>query len=208
MDEVVIVAGDGRPIGRSLRAWRTLRRVKQSHAGELLGVSQTTVSRWETGVMAPTPDEQQAIRRLMQAKLDSAADQELARMVRRSPTAVHLICDLTHKLLALSPSREWLWSEPASAFIGFSLWPYASASIMAAEAHLPEYGWFEALPPAVEFTTDANRSDVVRILPSRLRWVRFRLSDGSHARLVETIEPSPGSGREPRPRFARFSTGR
>jgi transcriptional regulator with XRE-family HTH domain len=161
--------------------------MKQAHAAELLGVSQTTISRWENGQQAPTPDEQSHIRRLMQARLDSASDRELARLVRTSGTDVHLICDLTHRLLALSPGRERCWTVPATDLVGTSLWRFASPEIVQAECHLPESGWYEPAPPALELETGANDSDVVRIRPSRLRWVRFQLSDGSFARLVETV---------------------
>ncbi|MBB6249550.1 helix-turn-helix domain-containing protein [Nitrospirillum iridis] len=174
-------------LGPSLRMWRTLRRMKQMHVAELLGVSQATVSRWESGALAPDADEQTAVRRLMRAGLDSAADRELARLVSQSSGAVHLVCDLTHTLLALSPARERDFGRPRADLIGTSLWPYASEDIVAAEARLPDLGWFEPAAPALELTTRANHSTDLPIRPSRFRWVRFQLSDGTFARLVDTI---------------------
>lgn len=182
-----IACCDASQLGRSLRTWRALRRIKQHHAGELLGVSQATVSRWENGNLAPTPEEQAAIRELLQARADSAADRELARMVNESPRAVHLVCDLTHKLLALSSLRERQCSIPRTDLIGLSLWRFASPEIVAAEAALTDVGWFESAPPAVELHTGENTSTEVRIQKSHMRWTRFRLADGSFARLVETL---------------------
>jgi transcriptional regulator with XRE-family HTH domain len=37
--------------GRRLRRMRLLRHIKQSHLGELMGVDQATVSRWERGIL-------------------------------------------------------------------------------------------------------------------------------------------------------------
>ena len=187
MEEVAIPCRDPARLGRSLRGWRALRRVKQNHAAELLGVTQTTVSRWESGQLAPDPDGQRAIRRLLQARLDSAADFQLARMVRHSTTAVHLVCDLTHRLLALSPARERYCRVPAADLIGTSLWSCASPGIIAAEARLGELGWFEPAAPAVELQTGINDAALIEIQDSRLRWVRFQLSDGSFVRLAETL---------------------
>jgi transcriptional regulator with XRE-family HTH domain len=188
MDDIAIACCDGAKLGRSLRTWRLLRRIKQHHLGELLGVSQTTVSRWENGQQVPTPVEQSAVRTLMQARLDSAADRELGHLVTSSAKPVHLICDLTHKLLALSPARERYCSVPGQDLMGTSLWRYASPEIAAAEAMLPTLGWFEPAAPAIEFHTGRNDSTVIHIHDSRLKWVRFQLSDGSFARLVETVE--------------------
>ena len=41
--------------GRALKRWRRLRGVKQSHAAELFGVTQATLSRWERGLVKPRP---------------------------------------------------------------------------------------------------------------------------------------------------------
>lgn len=181
------VTGDGAELGRSLRIWRALRRVKQMRAAELLRVSQATVSRWENGRLVPTREEQAAIRTLLAARLDSAADHELARLVTQSPRPVHLICDLTHRLLALSASRRCDWQGGRGALMGQSLWRFASDELRAAEESLGAHGWYQPAPPAIEGHTGANRSRRLRIRPGRFRFTRFQLSDGSHARLVETL---------------------
>jgi len=184
---LTIHSGDERALGRSLRTWRTLRRIKQLHAAQLLGVSQATLSRWETGQRPPDADEAQRLRQLMAARLDSAADHVLGRLVRQSATPVHLVCDLTHRLLAASPGREAQFKVPTAQLMGRPLWRYASQDIVSAEAQLAERGWFGPTPPAIEFHTRGRDSGDLVILPCHMRWVRFQLSDGSFARLVETL---------------------
>jgi transcriptional regulator with XRE-family HTH domain len=198
MQEDPIQLVDASALGRSLRRWRVLRRVKQLHAAELLGVSQPTISRWESGTQTPDEHEQQTLRRLMAARLDSAADHALARLINESPLPVHLVCDLTHRLLALSPGREAECRKPRSEMMGRSLWRYASAEIVRAERSLSDRGWFSDSPPELTLTTSARLDQDVLIPSSRFRWVRFQLSDGSHARLVETLE-TPGRALNARP---------
>jgi len=178
---------DTRQIGRSLRLWRSLRRLKQEAVAGLLGVSQTTVSRWESGQVTPALHEQQALRTLLGARLDSAADFALARMVTGAGTPMHLICDFSHRLLALSRPRERVCRVPASALIGRALWCYATPQIVAHEARLDELGWYEPGPAAVEFDTEAAVDQEMPIERSRMRWVRLQLSDGSFVRLTENV---------------------
>lgn len=182
-DTAVLKAGE---LGRSLRLWRALRRMKQGHAAELLGVSQATVSRWESGRQMPTPPEREALRALMAARLDGAADQALGRLVRSAAGEVHLVCDLTHRLLAASPARERRWAVSAGELIGTSMWRFHTEAIARAEAALPDLGWYGDALREVEVLTGANDSTVVPIRRGRCRWTRLRLSDGSYARLVET----------------------
>lgn len=174
-------------LGPALKTWRLLRRMKQSHAAELLGVSQATVSRWESGTQEPVGAQAERLAALMAAHLDSDADRALASLVRHSSDAVHLVCDTTHKLLAASPARAAAWKVDVDELCGTSLWRFASAEIVAAEARLGAARWFEPLAPAVELVTGANVSEIVPIRPSRMRWTRMRLADGSFARLVETL---------------------
>ena len=106
---------------------------------------------------------------------------------------MHLICDLTHRLLALSPRRERQCRVPASGLIGRSLWRYATEDIVRAEQALDRAGWFAPAPPALEFETAASQEQDVLIAAGRMRWVRLQLSDGSFARLVETVEWPPAA---------------
>jgi transcriptional regulator with XRE-family HTH domain len=182
-----IQINDPTKLGRSLRAWRSVRRVKQRHAAELLCVSQATVSRWETGTEPPDEESQAILRTLMRSRLDSAADHELARFVTQSNQLVHLICDFTHILLAMSASRQREGRFERNEVIGMSLWPFASNEIIAAEEQLTALRWFDEGAPAVEFETGPNQSPDWRIVRGAVRWVRFQLSGGTFVRLVQTL---------------------
>ena len=86
-------------LGAALR-WRLLNRIKQTHAAELFGVAQSTISRWESGVQEMEPAERAQVERRLSARLDAAADRALARLVDAGPSPMHLVCDLSHALLA------------------------------------------------------------------------------------------------------------
>jgi transcriptional regulator with XRE-family HTH domain len=175
-------------LGPALRRWRVLHRVKQAHAAELFGVAQSTISRWESGRQAMEPEEQAKVEAVVGAHLAAAADRVLAALVCESPRAVHLICDLTHRLLACSSPRAEQFGVPESQLIGRSLWPFAPPELVAVEGTLAGRGWYErTAPPPIEFDTGQNRSRIVRIRQSRCRWTRLLLSDGTPARLVETL---------------------
>lgn len=178
-------------LGRSLRAWRAARRVKQAHAAEILGVSQATISRWESGALPPSPREAARLADLLVARPDSDADRALLELVESSTDPTHMVCDLSHRLLAASPARSREWGLPKEDLMGASLWRYASPAIVAAEAGLGETGWYEPLPPSLTIETGANDSNEVPIRPGRMNWTRLRLSDGRFARLVRTQDLSP-----------------
>lgn len=187
VQEALPVAPLAPRLGPALKTWRLLRRVKQSHAAELLNISQATISRWESGLQEPVGPQAGRLAALMAARLDGAADAALAELVRHSHDAVHLVCDATHKLLAASPARAAAWKVGMDELAGTSLWRFASPEIVAAEAGLAKTHWFEPNAPAVEVFTGANDSEIVPIRPSRMRWTRMPLADGSFARLVQTL---------------------
>jgi transcriptional regulator with XRE-family HTH domain len=179
---------------RALRRLRLLRGMKQSHLAELLSVTQTTVSRWERGLQQPSPDQEQAMLRLLMQPLPPGQDAALRRLVESSSKPVHLICDLTHRLLAVSAPRAARWRVPASELQGHSLWRFATADIRAAEARLEALGWEGETAPVVALNTAAAYEQIVPITPGWMLWERIRLEDGHEARLVTTPaegEPLP-----------------
>ncbi|MFM0731749.1 helix-turn-helix transcriptional regulator [Paraburkholderia sediminicola] len=120
-------------LGIALKRWRLLHRVKQTHAAEIFGVAQSTISRWEAGLQEMAPAERAKVERLLAARFESATDRALERLVTESPREVHLVCDFTHRLLACSSSRGAQFSVPVVTLLGRSLWRYATPEIMTKE---------------------------------------------------------------------------
>ena len=176
-------------LGRTLRRMRRLRGMKQSHLADLLGVSQATVSRWEAAGQAPSVEARAAIARLMTAP--ACADAALKRLVESSSLPVHLVCDLSHVLLAASPARVARWRRAPAELMGRSMWAFASPEIQAVEARLPELGWREGGAAALTFRTGANADRDVPIAPGLTLWEHIPLEDGREARLVSTLVEPP-----------------
>jgi len=181
--------------GRALRRWRRLRGVKQSHAAELFGVTQATLSRWERGHHRLPDAAARKLSRLVAAPLDSAADAGLRRLVESSALPVHLICDLSHRLLAASPARVAEWRTDAADLRGVSLWRFATDEIRNAEGRLGELGWYDEGAAQLRFWTGANDDPMVAIAPGILVWERLQLSDGTLARLVTSVSLDRGPPR-------------
>lgn len=176
------------PLGRSLRRWRTLSRVKQDHAAELFGVAQSTISRWESGKQEMEPEQRERVEAIIAARLTSAGDAALARLVRGQSRGAHLICDQSHRLLALSSVRRREFGCDAEDLMGQSLWPFITEALANVEAGLENVGWFDlASPPEVVAETEANSSTLVPIRAGKCRLTRILLSDGTAARLIETL---------------------
>ncbi len=173
--------------GRALRRWRRLRSVKQSYAAELFGVSQATLSRWERGHYRIPDKAAHELSRLLHAPLDSPADAGLRRLVESSVLPVHLICDLSHRLLAASPTRFAEWRADAAELRGAALWGFATDEIRLSESRLGELGWYDDGVTQLTFWTGTNDNPIVPIAPGILMWERLQLSDGTLARLVTSI---------------------
>lgn len=172
---------------RSLRRFRALNRVKQSHLAELLGVSQGTLSRWERGTHRPDPLHQQRIEAFIAAHADHASDSAIKRLVTHSSLQIHLVCNATHRLLAASRARTRVWRVDASDYLGLSLWRFASPEIMAAEDTLADRGWYEGPCQRFSFATGHNHNRDMPVLPSIMEWETIPLADGRTGRLASTI---------------------
>lgn len=174
------------PFGPALRRLRQLRGMKQSHLAELLGVTQSTVSRWERGDLDLSPAQRLALQRLLEARPDPAQDAALKRLVETSTQKVHLVCDRTHRLLAVSPSRLADWRRPAAELLGTSMLVYATPEILAAEASLDARGWYEDRQGSLRIDTGTNAELPIR--PGTALWERIPLADGSAGRLVTALD--------------------
>mgnify|MGYP000886988296 CR=1 FL=1 len=170
-----------------LRHLRRLAGMKQSHLADLMGVTQSTVSRWESGVLSLTVEQARALQTVFAARPDPAQDAALKRLVETSTSPVHLICDRTHRLLAASPARAADWRVDLDDYLGRSLLVYASDEILAAEARLKDMGWYEDRLGSLAFDTGANGDPDIPIRPGPMLWERVRLSDGSSGRLVTSF---------------------
>lgn len=179
---------DNHALGRALRRWRTLNRVKQSALAEDLGVSQSTVSRWENLLLEPEPREARRLIALLSARPDAASDRALIGLVRGAPTAMHLICDLTHRLIAASAGRLAGWRVGAEDLVGTSLWRFASEGIARGEAGLAARGWYEPVAGDVMVETEGVAFAELTIPRGTMSYTRMPLADGGFARLVRAVD--------------------
>lgn len=173
--------------GAHVRRLRSLLRIKQDHLATLMNVTQTTVSRWESGAIRMSERQYEVALSVLRAR-SPGADRAIRRLVEGSSLSIHVICDWTHRLLAASPSRYGEWRLSPGDVIGRSLLRYASSEILSADEGLRERGWYDAPSSAVSIETGSNFRLDVPIPPSTVLWERLWLADGSAVRLVSTIQ--------------------
>jgi transcriptional regulator with XRE-family HTH domain len=181
----------------SLRRFRAIREVKQSHVAELLGVTQSTVSRWERQELIPTAAQARHCLEVLHKTSPPDGDSSLKRLIRSSNLPCHLISDLTHCLMAASAPRIAEWGRSELELRGQSLWEFATDDIRAAEAQLDDVGWYDGVTLSVLTYTRANGGNGIRIGNGFILWEQVFLSDGSRGRIVtsgpreQLIEDAP-----------------
>lgn len=165
-----------------LRRLRRSRGLKQAYVAALLGVDQSTVSRWESGALVPEQDLlERSLRLIAGVPPDDCA---LRRLVRSSSVPCHLVTDADHRLLAVSLPRQQEWVRSAAELMGTSLWRFATPEIAAAEARLDALQWWHLAAPApVVVHTSEAWNDGLHILAGDMVWERVWLSSGEPARL-------------------------
>jgi len=189
-DETMVSFPDSSALGPALRRWRILNRVKQSTVADDLGVSQSTVSRWETLALTPEPWQARRLTSILTARPDAASDRALIALVRSSSIPMHLICDFTHRLIAASEGRLATWRVGIDDLLDTSLWRFASRGILAGETGLAAQGWYEPIAPDVTIVSERVSFSELTIPAGLIQYTRMPLADGGFARLVR-----PGSGR-------------
>lgn len=97
---------------------------------------------------------------------------------------MHLICDLSHRLLAASPGRLATWRKDVGNLRGTSLWHFASRDIVLAEKILLDLGWHGAVSAELRFETEFHEFTILWIESGTIIWTRMPLSNGTMARLV------------------------
>lgn len=169
--------------GARLKRVRTAVRLKQHGLADLLGVDQTTISRWESGRQTPETDVQA---RVFQTLLPyRSEDSALRRLVETSPECVHLVDEATHVCLAYSASRARDWKVGQRDMLGISLWQFATEEIQKAEQELEASDWWSAVSPHPKLFVTSQADDVgIRISAGQILWERVYLADGTPARLV------------------------
>ncbi|MGV6803661.1 MAG: helix-turn-helix domain-containing protein, partial [Ruegeria sp.] len=169
--------------GRRLKRLRRANGLKQDALAHLVGVDQTTVSRWESGIQTPEAEMQsRAFSALANARSDDSA---LKRLVQLSRECLHLVDEASHVCLAYSPSRARDWLASDRSLLGVSLWQFATDEIRNAEAELTEEGWWDLQSPAPKaFLTSQAVHDQIRINAGKIIWERLYLADGTPVRLV------------------------
>lgn len=167
---------------RRLRLLRRAAGVKQFALADMLGVNQTTVSRWEAGVQTPPPHLQRKALTVLTGP--RVADTALRRLVENSSDCVHLVDEATHNCLAYSRRRAEDWQSSQHELLGVSLWKFATEEIQRAEKELEHSDWWSVQLPAPRFfKTSGKVYDEIVISPGGILWERLYLSDGTPVRL-------------------------
>lgn len=181
---------------RAVRRTRVLLGMKQSHLAELVGVGQSSLSKWESGIHVPPREKLALLARFVVEAPGEPSNAILKRLVEQSSREIHLVCDATHCLLAASPSRRAEWRLPEGT--GIPMWRYATAEIRRAEERLAGLGWADGPDMAVVFATSESHDPVVPIRPGRVLWERLPIGGLGWGRLVTTLhhaEPPPDNAK-------------
>ncbi len=167
-----------------------MRGLKQSHLAELIRVSQSTVSKWESGAATPSAEQHCQIIEMLGAKPCAVAETWLARLIEASHERVHAICDVTHRLLVASPARYQEWHSDRGEMFGQPLLAGAPDDIIEAERRLILRSHELPLDQPLIVETAGQTGSRYQVLPGLVLWERLQLANGTWVRLVTSIDAS------------------
>jgi transcriptional regulator with XRE-family HTH domain len=171
---------------------RTVRGIKQTHLAQIIQVSQSTVSKWESGTAMPNANQYSQIVELLGAQPGAIADTWLARLIETSHERIHAICDITHRLLVASPARYQEWGSDRSEMFRRPLLDDAPDDIVEAERRLVQRSLSSPLDEPLLVRTAGQPAGGHRrycVKAGLLLWERLQLADGTWVRLVTNISP-------------------
>jgi transcriptional regulator with XRE-family HTH domain len=187
VSSVVQDKGRAWPMAQLLRRYRTVRGIKQAHLAQLVRVSQSTISKWESGAAVPSEDQRDQVMQLLAVQPSTVADTWLARLVETSRDRVHAICDLTHQLLVASPARYQEWCREPSEMFHRPLLDDAPDDIIEAERRLIQREHRMPFDEPLLITTAGQAGGRYRVIPGQVLWERLQLTDGTWVRLVTSV---------------------
>ena len=174
--------------GRSLRRLRRLTGMKQSHLAELAGVTQATVSRWESGTHQPTPEQAVKLLPLLEARLDPAADAMLKRLVESSSLRVHLVCELLTGCWRYQRRGGRNGGTMRPAFMARRCGRSHRVGFRRARLDCRNWAGMSLRRCRSPGWTDFNYPGVIRMGPGMWLWERMQISDGRFVRLVTSMK--------------------
>lgn len=170
-----------------LRRARRARGIKQTHLAELVGVSQSTLSKWENGTATLSQKHHDRLFQVLGTHASSISDSWLLRLVRHSTRQVHLMRESDHRLLAASHLRICEWKREYSEVASGPLSRDLPSDIAAAEQRLNEFDDETRWRVPAVLHVDGREHGVYEIERGLLLWEWVTLSDGELARLVTNI---------------------
>ncbi|ESW61679.1 MAG: hypothetical protein Q27BPR15_05305 [Rhodobacter sp. CACIA14H1] len=185
--------------GSDVIRWRVLHRLKQSALAEILGVSQATVSKWESGVSSPSTAMQHRLSDVMTGVHEGRLAIELACLAPQQQIKT-LVRGTSVQLLGLSAGFKQLWPE-TSELLGKNI---RDLLVNEAAAYCNEGDYLrEAVAGEILMVTGvSNRllgvGDAVDA-SQRVRWHAIvRRIDGEliHEMIYEACEPDTATGFE------------
>jgi DNA-binding XRE family transcriptional regulator len=175
---------------KEIRAYREREGLLQEALAEALGVSQATVSRWESGRQRPDIESQQLLRPLLWGGLVNAAAVVLHAV--RSAPSLSAVGDCEARLLAASPRfcSTTGWMPEPDARVPADLASHAPASWHVFNL-IRERGMFEGKIASVAFSGRVQTVDGLMV--SEELWYPLRLESGEIALRADVIYSRPAN---------------